>query len=553
MNKVNIMFKVKRWLSREEFEDLIQISDYLGRMGGYSIFRINIEKIKKQNLSYRDVMAILKHSNITLDERSKKILEEIISSLRTIEIFWDGVCVYMKPNFYLGSIYEEIKNMVEYDSKRKIFKIKPIYYFNLLEILKNKNVKIIDKTNLKESIPLGFNVNLKVKLRPYQEEAVKRWSTRKRGIIALPTGAGKTIIALAIIAELGERTLIVTYTKDQMMQWKDMIHKYTSITIDKVGLYYGDVKKIAPITITTYQTAYRHVHKLAPFFSLLIIDEVHHLPAEKFRYIALNMYAKHRLGLSATVIREDGKHEELFPLMGGIVYWKPASELVEEGYLATYRIKQVYVTLTTEEKKKLRELLRLYRLFARGRNFQELLKYARIGDEDSQRALSIHSRIRLLIHMAENKIKAIKEIVNRELKRNSKIIIFTQYVEQAKRLAKELDALLLTGELDARERSTILEKFRRSVKGVLVVTTVGDEGLDIPDANVGIIAAGTGSRRQFIQRLGRLLRRKDNKSEAILYEIIVKGTSEEIQSRKRKILELGELLEGLSEVDDNHL
>lgn len=553
MNKVNITFKVKRWLSREEFEDLIQISDYLGRMGGYSIFRINIEKIKKQNLSYKDVVAILEHSNITLDENSRRALEEIISSLKTIEIFWDGVYVYMKPNFYLGPIYEEIKNMVEYDSKRKIFKIRPIYYFDLLEVLKNKNVKIIDRTNLKESIPLGFNVNLKVKLRPYQEEAVKRWAIRKRGIIALPTGAGKTIIALAIIAKLRERTLIVTYTKDQMMQWKDMIHKYTNITIDKVGLYYSDVKKIAPITITTYQTAYRHVHKLAPFFSLLIIDEVHHLPAEKFRYIALNMYARHRLGLSATVVREDGKHEELFPLMGGIVYWKSANELVEEGYLATYRIEQVYVTLTTEEKKKLRELLKLYRSFARGRDFQELLKYAKIGDEDAQRALSIHSRIRLLIHMAENKIKAIKEIVDRELKRDSKIIIFTQYVEQAKRLAKELNALLLTGELDAKERSTILEKFRRSNKGVLVVTTVGDEGLDIPDANVGIIAAGTGSRRQFIQRLGRLLRRKDDKSEVVLYEIIVKGTSEEIQSRKRKILGLGELLEGFSEVDDHHL
>lgn len=552
MQKVDIVFKVRRWLNRDEFEELLQISDYMGRSSGYSLFKINFDKIRRQNLSYEDIIAFLEDLEVELSDRDKKILYEIIKSTRSVELFWDGTTIYMKPKFYLGPIYEEIREMVEYDSKRKIFRIKPMFYFSLLSKLKEKNIHIIDKAGLKETMPLDVDISLKVELRPYQKEAVDAWMRNRRGIIALPTGAGKTIVALAIITKLRERTLIVTYTRDQMMQWKDMLLKYTTVPFDKVGLYYSDVKRISPITITTYQTAYRHAHKLAPFFSLLIIDEVHHLPAEKFKYIALNMYAKHRLGLSATVIREDGRHEELFPLMGGIVYWKSASELAEEGYLATYRIKQVYVNLTIEEKKKLRELLKLYRFYAKGRSFQELLRHARLGDDDAQRALSIHSRIRLLVHMAENKIKAIKNIVEEELRKGSKIIVFTQYVEQAKRIAQEINALLLTGEIDTLERNRILEEFRKSAKGVLVVTTVGDEGLDIPDANVGIIAAGTGSRRQFIQRLGRLLRRKDGKSEAILYEIIVRGTSEEIQSRKRKVIGLEELFEGLSEVDGHH-
>ena len=552
MSEKTPVFRVKKWLDKEDYEELLKISDYIGRRYGYSVFRINVNKILRNNLTLQDVKALLENVNAEIDKRDLMYLEAVLKRQRSVELFWDGVNVVMKPNFYLGSIYDSIRGMVEYDPKRKLFKVKPMYYFDLIRELEKLGVYVVNRTNLKDTYPLSFNIELKVTLRPYQEEAVNAWLKNRKGIIALPTGAGKTVIALAIIAKLREKTLIVTYTKDQMMQWREMLLKYTTITLDKIGLYYGDVKKLAPITITTYQTAYKHINRLSPFFSLLVIDEVHHLPAEKFRYIAFNSFALHRLGLSATVIREDGKHEELFPLMGGIVYWKTANELVEEGYLAPFRIKPVYVELTIDEKKKLRELIKLYKLFAKGRSFNDLLKHARFGDEDAQRALSIHSRIRQLIHNAQNKLKAIRDIVEKELEKGSKIIIFTQYIGQAERIAKEIQGLLLTGKMDAKERNEVINKFRSIRKGVLVVTTVGDEGIDIPDANVGIIAAGTGSRRQFIQRLGRLLRMKNGK-EAVLYEIIVKGTSEEIQSKKRKSLSLDGLTEAeLSEVDVLH-
>ncbi len=551
MNK-DIRFYISKWLSREEYEDLLRISDYIGRINGKSVFRLNINKIMKEGLTYDDVLELIDTYGGYISEYNRNMLREELRERRSVEIYWENTRIILKPNFYLGDLYRKIKDKIEYDKRRRIFIIKPIYFFEVKNELERNNVYVIDRTGIPSEAKLYFSIKLKTSLRPYQEEALNKWLETKRGIIALPTGAGKTIIAIAAITLLGVRTLIVTFTKDQMFQWRDMFLKYTDITYDKIGLYYGDEKKLGPITITTYQTAYRHVARISPMFTLLVIDEVHHLPADKFKYIALNTIAPYRLGLSATVVREDGKHEELFPLMGGIVYWKNAGELASEGYLANYVIRTVYVDLTREEKKQLRELIILYRKFARGRKFQEILAAARKGDENAINALKIHSRIKQIVQKSREKIKAVEKIVNRELSRGSKIIIFTQYVDQAKEIAERLNALLLIGEMNSLERKKTLEKFRNMNKGVLVVTTVGDEGLDIPDANIGIIVTGTGSRRQFIQRLGRLLRREEGKETAILYEIITRGSSEEYQAKKRKSIENLDLDVGLSEVDVNH-
>ncbi len=548
----DIRFYISKWLSRDEYEDLLRISDYMGRISGKSVFRINLNKVIRENLTYNEIIELIESYGGVISEIDKKKLNEELGRRRSVEIYWDGSKIILKPNFYLGDIYRRIKSKIDYDKKRRLFIIKPMYFFDIKNELSQLGIHIIDKTSIAFEAKLGFPISLKTTLRKYQEEALEQWLKNKRGIIALPTGAGKTIIAIAAIAKLGLRTLIVTFTKDQMFQWRDMILKYTNVTYDKIGLYYGSEKRLGPITITTYQTAFRHITKISPMFSLLIIDEVHHLPADKFKYIALNAIAPYRLGLSATVVREDGRHEELFPLMGGIVYWKTASELANEGYLASYIVKTVYVDLTKEERKQLRELLIIYKKLSRGRKFQEILAAARKGDESAINALRIHSRIKQIVQKSKEKIRAVEKIVREELSKGSKIIIFTQYVDQAKELAERLKALLLIGEMNALERKRTLEKFRRISSGVLVVTTVGDEGLDIPDANIGIIVTGTGSRRQFIQRLGRLLRKGPGKETAILYEIVTRGSSEEYQSRKRRKIEQLDLDLELGEVDVNH-
>ncbi len=540
---MSIYFEIKKWLDKEEYEKLLTIADYLGwsRERG-SKFVINFDKIHRNNMDFDEVVSILEELGVFLNKKSLEKIKERILSKRTVKLVWDRDKVVLQTPIYLGERFKEIKNFVIYDRYLKKIYVKPLYFFDLKRKLSEIGLRVIDETGLSETLKLPFTIGLNVVLRDYQLEALNTWLSKgAKGIIALPTGAGKTVIAVAAIAKLSERTLVVTYTKEQMFQWREMITKFTSIGRDYIGLYYGEEKRLSPITISTYQTAYRHINLLAKYFSFLIIDECHHLPSDKFRYIAMNSFALKRMGLSATVVREDGKHEELFPLMGGIVYYKSPSELAIRGYLAPYIIYPIEVALTPKEYEKYKELYKTYRELAGGEKFSVILEKAKSGDIRAQNTLRVHSKLRQIVHKAENKKKAVEKIVKLELKKGSKIIIFTQYVDQAKELGKLLNAPVLIGETGTKKRQEILRDFKEGKTRVLVVTTVGDEGLDIPDANVGIIVTGTGSRRQFIQRLGRLLRPSEGK-EARLYEIIVRGTLEELQSRRRKSFDLTEIL-----------
>ncbi|MCE4620039.1 MAG: ATP-dependent helicase, partial [Desulfurococcales archaeon] len=210
-------------------------------------------------------------------------------------------------------------------------------------------------------------------------------------------------------------------------------------------------------------------------------------------------------------------------------------ELTRQGYLAAYTIIQRKVDLLPNEKKKYLELRRRYQIYARGRTFQDLLEAAKKGDQDAIQAIRIHKEMTRLIQHSEAKLREAEKIIKNELAKGSKIIVFTQYKSQAEEIARRVGGLLLHGGLDKSRRARVLEEFRASPSGVLVVTTVGDEGIDIPDANVGVLLSGTGSQRQFIQRLGRLLRPKNGSNTARLYEIVAAGTSEEYQARKRRM------------------
>jgi len=216
------------------------------------------------------------------------------------------------------------------------------------------------------------------------------------------------------------------------------------------------------------------------------------------------------------------------------VYYKTPGELAEQGYLARYVVYTVKTRLPPNEWKEYLELRTIFEKYAAGRTFEQLVNDASRGDKSAAEALRVHSKIRGILAKSKAKIEKAVEIARSELAKGGKIIVFTQYVEQAEELAKRLNAWLLTGETPGEERRRALEEFKSAKSGILVVTTVGDEGLDIPDANVGIIVSGTGSRRQFVQRLGRILRPKPGGGEARLYEIVLEKTSEEFQARKRK-------------------
>ncbi len=554
MGSDEMILRHRGWMSEDNFRKIIEIAEYLGRENNELIFKISKHKLISKRLTVDDVLGVLDEVGLKYDELFEERLREFFGRVRgsaTIQ-FKEGKLL-LSFDRYLGDVYQtHLKDLLRYNKMGKYFYTYPSKYHELRKALVNLGFSLNDLTGFKESAPLPVKVSFKGSLREYQLEALNAWlGNSGRGIIALPTGSGKTHIGIAAISKINEATLIITYTKEQLLQWEKFIKTFTDVPPSHIGLYYSREKKISPITLATYQTAFKYIETLAPHFNLLIIDEVHHLPAEKFKHIAITSPAKYRLGLSATPYREDGKHTELFPLMGGVVYYKTTQELAEKGFLAKFRIETIKVDLKSAEKKEYLKLRKQFRELAGGLDFKTLVELAKRGDERAIKALEIHSEMVKILSMSESKLEKVKEIVERELSEGKKIIIFAHYVTLAERIADVLGAYLLTGELEETRRRSILDQFRRAESGVLVVTTVGDEGLDIPDASVGILVAGTGSRRQFIQRLGRLLRPKPGK-EAVLYEIVVKGSSEEFQARKRKTTSLEDLA-GIYEGFDQNL
>ncbi|ALL01094.1 DNA repair helicase RAD25 [Pyrodictium delaneyi] len=526
-----LRFKICRWLDKDEFKDLVRLASYIGRRDGCSWFEISFSNSHVDKLL--DLLDSLKTFGAEFDQRSKQIVDKLLAEANTVEIdaSTSGFLVRSRRLLldYLSTF--RAKGLVRYSRNYRGFIVKPYAIVDVIDRLQREGFKVKDNTGLlysKKTLNIVFNG----KLRSYQEEAINAWrENRYRGVIALPTGSGKTIVALAAMVTLSVPTLIVVYTREQLNEWAEKIVKFTNLDKNNIGLFYSEQKSIKLITIATYQSAFRNIDILFDKFSLLIVDEAHHLPAEKFRAIAESILAPYRLGLSATPYREDGRHEELFRLVGGVVYERSLSELLEEGFIASFEIVPVLVQLERKEFEEYKKLKKKFIVMARGRKVDELVKAASAGDDSAKQALQLLSRIRRVLALSKSKVEEARRIVENELAKGSKIIIFTQYVDQAETIGKELGIPVVTGKTEKHKRRIIFELYKRGRFRAIVLTTVGDEGIDIPDANVGIVLSGTSSRRQFIQRLGRLLRPQPGKV-AKLYYIAVKGTQEETALKK---------------------
>ena len=527
-----VRVRIGGWLDKEELLRLLEFSRYGGRDSDGLTIYIDPAKARSSGYTWNDIAAILRGIN-GVDEADLARIEDLAREERRVVIeLDDSGNLWVSSKTYLKPILEGSGIGVVYDRSRRAYRAKPHAYWDLVRLFESKGLIVDDRVFVKSSSRVAGGLEFTGVLRDYQSEALEKWrGNGYRGVVSLPTGAGKTVLGIAGIAELGVWSLVVVYTREQVKQWIEAVKRFLRPG-DVVGAYYGEEKRLAPITITTYQTAYRRMASLARLFRLVVFDEAHHLPADKFKAIALGMPAPYRLGLSATIEREDGKHEEIFPLIGGVVYHITPGELTRRGYLAPFIIRRIRVDLLGEERRRYEELRKRFQALARGRTFDRLLEDASKGDKSAVEALRIHADMRSLIHNSRAKIDKVIDIARSELSRGSKIIIFTQYKRQAEEIASRLGALLLHGDVPKQFRDEALRRFKEEERGVLVVTTVGDEGIDIPDANVGIIVSGTGSRRQFVQRLGRLLRPSGGKT-AILYEVIASRTSEEYQSRRR--------------------
>jgi len=331
------------------------------------------------------------------------------------------------------------------------------------------------------------------------------------GVVVLPCGAGKTIVGLVTMADIQRATLILTPNTIAVRQWIQEIVDKTDIPPEMVGEYTGERKNICPITVSTYQilTYRRSEEEDFPHFALftsydwglIIYDEVHLLPAPVFR-ITAEIQARRRLGLTATLVREDGREADVFSLIGPKKYDVPWRELERQGWIATAECHEIRVGMTEDEQ----------------------LNYA-LAEEREKYRLAAESPAKLTMtrYLAERH-------------RDDQVLIIGQYIDQLKLLASDLEAPLLTGRTPTAQREKLYDQFRRGDLKRLVVSKVANFAIDLPDANVAIQVSGTfGSRQEEAQRLGRILRPKSDGSLAYFYSIVTRDTRDQDFSANRQL------------------
>ena len=374
--------------------------------------------------------------------------------------------------------------------------------------------------------------------RPYQREAVERWlEADGRGVVVLPTGAGKTVVAMMALEALGARTLVVVPTIELLQQWRTALIDKLGLPPAQVGVIGGGSHDLRAVTIITYQSAVSP-SRVLPDIGLLIFDEVHHLPAESYRHLPCKVGAPCILGLSATTERIDGRERDLDHLVGPEVYHKLPAELARDKHIAQYTEKRIYVDLSPEERARYEELTAQYRWYLAGRRghaapgaaaFQDLIRRAGV-DPAARQALQAHHQARLIALNAESKIARVADLL--ETHRDDKVIVFSEYNALVDRLSRHLLLPSITYRTHPRERRAVLEGFRAGRFSKIVTGRVLNEGVDVPDANVAIVVSGSAATREYIQRLGRVLRPKP--TGALLYELISRHTGESRTAARRR-------------------
>jgi superfamily II DNA or RNA helicase len=379
-----------------------------------------------------------------------------------------------------------------------------------------------------------FSIKLQIEPRPYQQQAIDEWKKHERcGVVILPTGAGKSLVAQLAIERTGRSTLIVVPTIDLMNQWYDLL---LSSFQAEVGLIGGGYYEVGALTITTYASAFRFMERLGNQFGLLIFDECHHLPSSIYRYAAELSIAPFRLGLTATPERADGEERSFHQLIGPILYRREAQEMAGE-YLADYRIVRLNVRLSTKERALYQSERNIFRRFLndKGINFsdptgwQTFIKLS-ARSEEGRRAMLAYRESKRVALGTDSKLRVLADLLLRHKKERT--LIFTAENEMVYRISEKFLIPAITHQTGIKERREWLEAFNQGNVLALATSKVLNEGVNIPEATVAIILSGSGSTREHIQRLGRILRKQPDK-EAILYEVIASETTEEGISERR--------------------
>ena len=353
------------------------------------------------------------------------------------------------------------------------------------------------------------------KIRPYQELAAEGFWHGGSGVVVLPCGAGKTIVGAAAMAHAKATTLILVTNTIAARQWREELLKRTTLNEDEIGEYSGAKKEIRPVTIATYQVmtkkkngVYAHLDLFDSYdWGLIIYDEVHLLPAPIFRFTA-DIQSRRRLGLTATLVREDGMEGEVFSLIGPKRFDVPWKEIEAQGYIAPAECIEVRVNLTETER----------------------LAYATAEPENRYRNCAT----------TRTKRDVVEVLVEKHA--DDQVLVIGQYIDQLDELSEVLGAPLIKGETPIKEREVLFNKFRTGEIKCLVVSKVANFSIDLPDATIAIQVSGAfGSRQEEAQRLGRILRPKSDGRSAKFYSVISRDTIDQdfAQNRQRFLAEQG--------------
>ena len=370
---------------------------------------------------------------------------------------------------------------------------------------------------------------------PHQTEAVAAWrGAGRRGVVVLPTGSGKSYVAEMAMLAVQRSTLVVVPTIELLNQWYDRLTIAFGI---EVGLAGGGSWDIRDVTVSTYDSAYIHLERLGNRFGLLIFDEVHHLPGPSFSQAAEGAIAPFRLGLTATLEREDGAHLALDTLVGPPCYQRAVTELRGE-ILADYTVETIEVELEPDERARYDEARAIFRAFVDDnrirlggpngwRSFLQAVARSRAG----RRAFQAHRDQKAVAQAPRAKLRVVEALLRRH--HGERALIFTNDNRTAYTISRALLVPVITHQTDPKERKEVLDRFRDGTFRAVVTSRVLNEGVDVPAASVGIVMSGTSTVREHVQRLGRILRR-DGDKQAVLYEVVTSGTVEEAQSRRRR-------------------
>ena len=421
---------------------------------------------------------------------------------------------------------------VAWDERGLVARAPAYRYAELRTALRERDVAFEDQVLPDERLSLSHSYDL----RPYQTEAVDAWRANdERGVVELPTGAGKTVLAVDAIAALGVPTLVVVPTIDLLDQWRRELETEFDVPVGQFG---GGEQKREAITVSTYDSAYLRAEDVGGDFGFVVFDEVHHLGGEGYRDAARLLAAPARLGLTATFERPDGAHEVISDIVGPKVYEASVDDLAGE-HLADYEVRRIEVALSSAERDAYDEaqgtfvdyLKRSNLSLRSGSDYRKLVM--RSGtDPKAREALLAKQRARRIMMNADAKVDTLGRLLDRH--RDDRVIVFTAHTDLVYRLSERYLLPAITSETGTKERREILERFRDGTYSRVVTANVLDEGVDVPDANVAVVLAGSGSEREFTQRLGRVLRPKRDGGRALLYEVVSEETAEERVADRRR-------------------